>query len=113
MTGCDPEGEAELLRRRLAALEAALDRLEDAELAAPRSQLCLTTTIASYPTTAGAYYAVQAQRVSGSEAEGGTPTLAAVGPKFFAYNLGSAVPPSGTKVIVDPVPDGFVFRYDG
>jgi hypothetical protein len=72
-----------------------------------------TTTITTYPTTAGLYYAVTPLSVGGSEAEGSTATFTSESGTVMAYNVGSTVPPNGTKVLVSGVGGRWVFRWDG
>lgn len=77
--------------------------------------LARTTTIASYPTAAATFYALLPLVLTGAEVEGGpgtvTPAIAAAA--FLAWNLGSAVPPSGTQVVATFVGNRWAFRYDG
>ena len=78
-----------------------------------------TKVLASYPNVAAAFYGVETQTIGGAQVEGGAATIATDGNTYFALNLGSAIPPQGTPVIVSEVspPDGgapyFAFRYDG
>ncbi len=79
------------------------------------SLLASTTTLSKYPTTASSYYACQPLTLLGTEVEGGpgvvssTSTTSAT---FFALNIGSTVPPSGTQIVVTRVDNRWVFRYD-
>ena len=76
--------------------------------------VCVTTTITTYPTSAGAYYAVNPGQITSTEVEGGagapTPDSSTA---FFALNLGTQIPPNGTPVVVHGIGGRFVFRYDG
>ncbi len=77
------------------------------------SLVAQTTTIAAYPTSAQRFFACVPQTVLGAEVEGG-PALVPPGTStFFALNLGTAVPPTGTDVLATFVESRWVFRYDG
>jgi hypothetical protein len=68
---------------------------------------------ASGPVTLG-YFKVRRQILTGTEVEGGTGTLAdAPGSNSIALNLGIAVPPSGTYVLITSTDYRWAFRYDG
>lgn len=72
-----------------------------------------TTRVGTYPTAAGAYYAVRPQVVGGAEVEGGTATLAnATNGVIYALNLGTTIPPEGTYVICTFIGSRWIFRYD-
>ncbi len=75
--------------------------------------LLKTLTVGTYPTAAQSYYAVQAIRPGGTESEGSAVTFTAITGTFYAMNVGSAIPPSGTYVIGSLVRGRWVFRYDG
>lgn len=73
-----------------------------------------TTTKTSYPTTAGVFYYMTQCDFLGTETEGGPGTTVTItGANFYAYNLGTAAPPAGTKVICTFCGNRWVFRYDG
>ena len=72
-----------------------------------------TKTITHYPSAPGQYFACEPMSVLGVEAEGEIGTFTNFGAIFFALNLGTAIPPSGTKLIVTFVENRWVFRYDG
>jgi hypothetical protein len=106
--------EFRILRQRQDGLLAAADRLtsfgEDGGLAI----LAQTTTVSHYPTAAGAFYACVPLQVDGAEAEGAAASFAADASRtLFAYNLGTQVPPAGTKVILHSCGGRWTFRYDG
>jgi hypothetical protein len=83
----------------------------DPTLGSP-SLLAVTTTLNTYPTTAQCYYACVPQTLLGNEVEGGAGVVTSGGAMFFALNLGSSVPPSGTQVLTTFVGNRWVFRYD-
>lgn len=101
-----------IIRERIADLEAELDRLAAADASATTSMVVQTTTVASYPTAAGRYYAGIPQGVVGTEAENQTPTFASGSGVVYFANLGITVIPSGTKVKIDLVGGRWVTRYD-
>jgi hypothetical protein len=72
-----------------------------------------TATQTTYPTAAGAFYYCTPIDVFGPETEGaaGVTSAAAGGGGLFAFNLGPAVPPPGTPVLVTFVRHRWVFRY--
>ena len=81
-------------------------------LGAP-SLLARTATLRTYPTAAQSYYACQSLTLLGTEIEGGGGTITSATSAFFALNLGSTVPPSGTQIVTTFVGNRWVFRYDG
>jgi hypothetical protein len=93
------------------------DLVDRAAHGAPEGSLALllTTTVANaYPTVSGAFYAGNPTYVNGTEAEGGvasySPDMSQV---IYAYNVGTQIPPEGTRVIAHAVGGRWVFRYDG
>ena len=74
--------------------------------------LALTTTIQTYPTSAQSYFACRPLILLGNEIEGGPGSVTPGNATFFALNLGSTIPPSGTQVLVTFVGNRWVFRYD-
>jgi hypothetical protein len=76
------------------------------------STLAQTTTISTYPTTAQSYFACLPLMLLGTEKEGAAGVLTLGSATFFALNLGSTVPPSGTQVLTTFVGSRWVFRYD-
>jgi hypothetical protein len=94
------------------AVDAASREPLDKAAGAP-SLVCKTTTCTTYPTAAMRFYCVTPQSVLGTETEGSTGTFTGTPGTFKALNLGSAIPPSGTQVLVTFVGHRWVFRYDG
>ena len=79
-----------------------------------RQPIVVTTTIASYPTSAGAFYACNPQQVTGTVAEGASPTyLTDTSTIVYALNVGTQIPPDGTELVIHSVGGRWVFRYDG
>ncbi|MDR3639059.1 MAG: hypothetical protein P4L84_34965 [Isosphaeraceae bacterium] len=110
----------------VAASEAQRLRLDDTRMADSHTRaeqapdgctailVCQTTKVTTYPTSAKAYYAVQAQLVGGTETEGSAGSYSSDGTSvFYALNLGSVIPPQGTIVVCYYVDYRWVFRYDG
>jgi hypothetical protein len=78
------------------------------------SEIVTTTTKTTYPTIAAAYYAVQPCRLDGAETEGTGASFSGDSSRiFYAFNLGTQVPPVSTQVLVHSVGGRWVFRYDG
>lgn len=86
-------------------------RDSDPPLGSP-SLLAYTTTLKTYPTTSLSFYACLPLTLLGAEVEGGPGTVSAGDAVFFALNLGSSVPPSGTQVLTTFVGNRWVFRFD-
>lgn len=72
-----------------------------------------TKSLGAYPTQASRYFACTPQTVLGMEVEDGSGTLSSDEATFFALNLGAAVPPVSTAVLVTFTGNRWVFRYDG
>ena len=105
-----------VLRERAAFLSDALDRSGGPGPAASAAVVGVTVVIATYPTTAGAYYGITPQRILGTNAEGDSATFESElddATTMVALNVGTQVPPAGTKVICEGVGGRWVFRYDG
>lgn len=101
------------LRRRLADAELAIERINTEVTHATRELIGVTVAIGTYPTVAGRFYGMYIGKPSGTETEGSTGTITPGSSTFAAYNLGTAIPPVSTSVIVTQVYGIFVFRYDG
>jgi hypothetical protein len=76
------------------------------------ARLVQTTTVTTYPTAAARFYAVTPLDAAGDQTEGSTGSFAAGPGTFYALNLGTAIPPSGTQLLVTWVAHRWVFRYD-
>ena len=100
-----------LFIREVALADDATRRDSDPSLGLP-NLLALTTTIRTYPTTAQAYYACQPLILLGTEVEGGAGIVSVRNGTFFALNLGSTIPPTGTQILTTFVGNRWVFRYD-
>lgn len=100
-------------RNRLAKLEDKLNRLSPPSEGAS-VQLVQTTMKDTYPTNPSRFFAVHPLSIDGLAAEGESATLTADTDRtFYAYNLGSSLPPNGTRLLVTTCGGRNVFRYDG
>jgi hypothetical protein len=104
-----------ILRDRQAAASGALDRQAAAAEPYGSAAMCvITTTVTTYPTSAAEFYACNPELLTGSEDEGATPTFTAdTATIVYALNLGTAIPPNGTKLVIHSAGGRWVFRYDG
>jgi hypothetical protein len=105
--------ESRTLRDRQSAASADLDRSAGGMPHGAAALIAQTTTVATYPTTAGLMYGLIAQDIDGDEVEGAACTYTATSANvLYAVNLGTAIPPNGTNVIVSAVGGRWAFRYD-
>jgi hypothetical protein len=96
------------------ALADLVDRLVPFSSDGSASLLVKTTTATSYPTTAGTFYASNPIEIDGTELEGSTASYSADETQVvYALNVGTQIPPVGTRVVVQAVGGRWVFRYDG
>jgi hypothetical protein len=105
--------ETATLRRRMDDQLEAMDRPPSSAAECSDSWVGKTTTVTTYPTTALAYYAVVPCYLGGSETEGTAVAVNAGTAAVMVANLGSAIPPVGTAVIVTRTGNRAVFRWDG
>jgi hypothetical protein len=101
-------------RERQKALSGVLDRVGPFFSDGSAALLVTTTTVTSYPSTAAVFFASNPTEIDGSEVEGGAASYAA-DPMQVVYvlNVGTQVPPVGTRVVAHNVGGRWVFRYDG
>lgn len=103
-----------ILRSRQATGQGALDSAAgDAEADSSAAMLLTTTTVMTYPTTAGAFYAASPTEINGTETEGGAATYVPGSLVYYALNVGTQIPPEGTRVVAHGVGGRWTFRYDG
>jgi hypothetical protein len=106
-----------VLRKRQATARDALDSsLGGGEPYGSAAEVVQTTTVSTYPTVAGAFYACLTCDIDGAEVEGGTATYVtrAGASPIYCFNLGTSIPPVGSTLVVHGVGNGrWTFRYDG
>jgi len=101
-------------RERQKSLSGVLDRVVPFRTDGSTSLLVTTTTVTTYPTTAGSFYASNPTEIDGSEIEGGAVTYTADSTQIvFILNVGTQIPPAGTRLVAHAVGGRWVFRYDG
>ena len=62
---------------------------------------CITTTVTTYPTSAGRFYACNPEVITGPRIGSATPTFTAdTATIVYWVNLGTAIPPIGTIMVV-------------
>ena len=91
-----------------------LDQLPEEAGGGADAMLVQTFTETTYPTTASTEYACHPiSEIDSDEAEGASVSFTADSSvTIYALNVGSTVPPSGTKVIAHAVGGRWAFRYD-
>lgn len=106
--------ETRVLRDRLASLGDAFDNAQGGgEAYGSSAMLAQTTTVTTYPTVAAAMYAVVPCDADGVESEGNAVAyVPRTGSIAYAVNLGTTIPPSGTRVVCHAVGGRWAFRYD-
>lgn len=109
----DQDVELRVLRARVEALEESLARLADDSGLTGAAKVAQTVSLGSYPTGSGAMkvFAVRGVDVTGDESEGVVGTETPDAQTFFAVNVGTGLPPVGTRLIVTQVPNLWAFRY--
>ena len=106
--------DARILRERQRAQQALADSANDQDFDCAAGYLLTTTTVTSYPTSAGAFYASNPTEINGAETEGGAASYVAdTAIVVMTLNVGTQVPPNGTRVVAHGVGGRLVFRYDG
>jgi hypothetical protein len=93
--------DARINRSRQESIRDAINRIPSSPPDGARSLLVTTTTFATYPTTAGVFYAVLPTDVTGAETEGATPTFTQDSQLFYALNIGAGIPPNSTTVLAE------------
>jgi hypothetical protein len=80
----------------------------------PKGSASFLCTVASGGSGAAQrYYLVSRIDLLGVEADGAAGDLRPTQDSFLAFNVGTAVPPVGTQMIVCSVDSRWVFQYDG
>ena len=103
-----------ILRDRQEEASAAFRRLVQAGEDGSEAALVQTKAATAYPTAPASFFACSPLRIDGPEAEGAGVSLAADASRtIFAFNLGTRVPPVGTRLIAHSCGGRWTFRYDG
>jgi hypothetical protein len=101
-------------RERQNALSRVIDRLASFAADGSTALLVTTTTVTTYPSTASSFYASNPTEIDGSEVEGGAASYTVDTTQVvYVINVGTQVPPVGTRVVAHAVAGRWVFRYDG
>ena len=101
-------------RERQKALSGVIDRVVPFAADGSTAVLLTTTTITTYPSTAGVFFASNPTEIDGSEVEGGAASYAPDTTQVvYALNVGTTIPPVGTRVVANSIGGRWVFRYDG
>ena len=95
--GCDLGSDLRRMRDRQIAAANALDRSGDQSPYASAAQVAITTQIATYPTSANAFYACIPQQLTGSVAEGAFGDLQRVSGHDLRIQRGFADPGGGHR----------------
>lgn len=102
------------LRERIIELE---DRIDNEYGETPEGSLCEFVTLFEedeYPTEPNKFFAAHPTSIGGTEDEGESASFnAANDRKIYVYNVGSQVPPEGTKIMATLVGRRWVIRFDG
>jgi hypothetical protein len=108
------EHETRTLRHRQADLDADADARDGITIDCGASLVAVTFAEAAYPTVASAFYACHPVALGGTEDEGQAVTTTTDGTqKLYAANLGTAIPPSGTKVLITLAGNRWEFTWNG
>jgi hypothetical protein len=71
-----------------------------------------TKTIATYPTTAGSFFAATLATLTGQEAEGNIASVGSLAGDLFVMNVGATVPPNAANLIAIPIGKFLVVEFD-
>lgn len=105
---------ARILRDRQEAAAAAVRRLGMPGENGSEAVLVQTKAVATYPTIASAFFACTPLQVDGSEVEGtGVTFVPDASRTIFAYNLGTKIPPVGTRLIAHSCSGRWTFLFNG
>src|SRR5579872_6620269 len=101
-------------RERHLAFERVVDQIPTGDDGGSAARLVTTTTITTYPTSAAEFYAANPTEIDGTETEGGSASYTVDADQvLYVLNVGTAIPPSGTRVVAHAVGGRWVMRYDG
>jgi hypothetical protein len=107
--------ESRILRDRFAAMDDAFDASQaGGEDYGSAALLVQTIQLTTYPTTAQTMYACNPVNIDGDEIEGGVVTyIPDTNTVVFILNVGSAIPPLGTRRVASGVGGRWTFQWDG
>jgi hypothetical protein len=101
-------------RERQKALSGVVDRVAPFSSDGSTSLLVTTTKVSTYPTSAASFFASNPTEIDGSEVEGGAASYTADTTQVvYVLNVGTQIPPVGTRVVAHAVGGRWVFRFDG
>jgi hypothetical protein len=105
--------EAAVQRRRLDEIDALSDERPDGPGLGAVAVVGVTATDGAYPVSANSMFRIDAELVVCSEKEGAEASFSGLGSRVYAANIGTGVPPLGTKVVAWLVDGGrLVFQFD-
>lgn len=104
---------AQRVQRRLDQIEDLIARLGPAAPGGHAFLVGRTTTVGTYPTLPGSYFAVQVTRVGGAEVAGGVASTTDVGGVEMVANVGKGLPPPGSLVEFRRTGGRWVMQWDG
>lgn len=101
-------------RDRNTYLDRVIDNGTPAENDCSVSLLVVTTQVDTYPTSLNQYIAANPVVVDGNEIEGNAATYSAdTTTTLFIENVGTQIPPNGTRMVAHLVGGRYTVRYDG
>jgi hypothetical protein len=101
-------------RERQGATWDIIDRIPAVGTDCAPADLLTTTTVLVYPSDANAFYAGHPTYVNGGEVEGDMPSFwIDTAQLWYALNVGNAIPPVGTQIVVHATAGRWIFQYDG
>lgn len=99
-------------QQTLREIQKAREALDTTPAGKGASMLCVTTSLGSYPTMSPAAFAVVPEECDAEDDEGAAATYTDnTDSTFFAINLGTNVPPQGSRIIVHAVGGRWLFRW--
>ena len=106
--------DARILRERQDEAASSVRRMASSHEAGSEAALVRTKRVGTYPAAVAAFYACTPLRIDGAEVEGAGVTFVPDSSRtLYAYNLGTKIPPEGTRVIAHSCGGRWTFRYDG
>ncbi len=106
--------DARIMRERQETAASAIQRLSPSSQNGSEAMVARTKVRGTYPAVASAFYACGPLRIDGPETEGAAVTFTEdLSRTIMALNVGSKVPPVGTKLIIHSSGGRWTFRYDG